>query len=364
MKMERENELKVSVIGLLSNLGIAVLKLLAGFVANSTALIADGINSLSDMFSALVAVFSFIYSSRPADEKHPYGHERMEFVASFVVTIIMAYLGIDLVRQSITSIISVPVLQITLWSFAIIILSLIVKAALSVYYTYEARKTDSMILGLQAKDARNDMFISLGVLISMLVQYFYDIQIDGYVSLLIALFILYSSALMVKKVSDELIGKRPSLELLEAIEAILNEEPRILGYHDLWVHNYGRQHIFGSVDVELDARLSLMEAHDLIDGIEETLLKEHKLQFSIHLDPINLDDTEAYKVEDTIKSYLEKFVPEAGYHDVYRTKENTYRFDLVYQGATQEMIDRIESELNVILGDKVVEIIHDDHQII
>lgn len=366
--MKKRSEIKTSIISLLTNLGLTVVKIMGSLISNSTTLLADGINSLSDSLNSLISIFSFYYASRPADEKHPYGHERMETIGGLIVVLIMGYLGIDLLRKSIVLLFNPSSIHFDVSILFILILSIVLKIILTIYLNYQSKKLNSEIIKANAMDAFFDIFMSCLVLIAMLLEHNFGWKLDAYFSLFLSLVIIWSAMKMIRSFVNDLLGHRPDQQLLDVIDQLLSQDKRILGYHDLLVHQYGKNRIYASVDVELDDRLSLNEAHDIIDSIESQLLEKENVRLSIHLDPVNFEDQQLLESEELIGNYLKQHYPNADFHDLRRINNHGLRFDLVLDGGDETLLSKIHLELIELLNSHDIhlelEVILDDHQIL
>lgn len=366
--MKKRPEIKTSIITLLSNLLLTVIKIVGALISNSNTLLADGINSLSDSLNSIISIFSFYYASRPADKKHPYGHERMETIGGLIVVLIMGYLGIDLFRRSIVLVFNPSSINFDVSILLILIISIILKLILTLYLKNQSNKLNSEMIKANAIDATFDIFMSILVLVAMLLEYYYGWKLDAYFSLFLSIVIIWSALKMIRTFVNDLLGHRPDQQLLDVIVELLNKETRILGFHDLLVHQYGKNRIYASVDVELDDRLSLNEAHDIIDSIESQLFEKENVRLSIHLDPVNFEDQQLLESEGLIGNYLKKHYPDADFHDLRRINNHGLRFDLVLNGGDETLLSKIHLELIELLSAHDIhlelEVILDDHQIL
>lgn len=366
--MKNKAEIKTSIAGLAVNLLLAISKILAGILSGSNTILADGINSLSDSLNSLITIFSYFYSGRPADDEHPYGHERMEAIGGFLVVIIMAYLGIDLLRRSIMLVFNPSEIEVSPLIIAIMVMAILLKIGLTIFYHFQNKKLKSGLLQANAMDAFFDIFMSLVVLIAVVLENRFGWKLDAYLSLVLSIIIIVSALKMMRSFVNDLLGNRPAEALLQKIHELLSEERRILGYHDLLVHQYGKHRIYASVDVELDERLSLTEAHNIIDSIETALLEQQNVNLSIHLDPVNLEDLKLLEVEALITNYLKDHYPAVHFHDLRRLNGHGFRFDMVLDGGDQELLSTIHLELEDLLKenhlDSYLEIVLDDHQLL
>lgn len=357
--------MRAGFIGIISNLSLTLLKIYVGLISKSQAILADGINSFSDTLSSIITSVGFYIAGKPADKDHPFGHERSEYIAGFSVAMITLYLGITIGLESIQSILKglQPIWNI--WTIYVLILSVVIKIWLSVYYAKASKKINSAMLLASSQDSKNDVLMSSSILIAMLTSRFLNINIDGILGFLIALYIIWNAIKMVKEFINELIGNRPSDELLVNIKDILENNDSIFGYHDLLVHTYGGDSIYGTVHVELDQNMSLIKAHDIVDRLEKEILKKTSVSIVAHADPLDLDNIELHTTFQLIKRYLKSNYPQASFHDL-RLIHNTLYFDIVLNGLKCE--DDITLGIaELLVANKImypVKITFDTHQFI
>lgn len=274
-----------SVLGILLNLLLVITKIIVGFGVNSLAILSDGINNLSDTIGSAVAAVGSFLSQRPSDKKHPFGHGRYEYIASLVVSIIIMYIAVELLRQGIALVRNPEPLSIT-WPAAIVmVFSIGVKLWMYRYNTKIDRKISSTLNDGIAKDARNDVVATTGVLFSLVLYALFSINIDGFASVLIGLFVLKNGYDLMRETIDSLIGQHPDEKLVADIEKLLLDGKYVRGYHDLVIHDYGRENLFASVHVEIPANMSVEAIHDSIDAIEMQVREKTHVNLVIHMDP-------------------------------------------------------------------------------
>lgn len=345
-KLEKRNVIgiKAGIVGIVCNLILFTSKLVIGTLSHSFAILADAINNLSDSLSSIITIIGFKIAAKPADKEHPYGHERFEYISGFVISIIMLYLGVDIIKSSVKDILDPQPMQISKAMIAVLLFSIIVKAGMSVYYRKKAKEADSEVLVANAQDSRNDVLITGTILIGVFIQYFFNFRVDTYLGIMIAIFIIYSSIMMVREFMNELLGNRPDKETLAIIKAILCQNTKIEGYHDLMVHNYGKFHVYGVVHVEVDAKLSLIEAHDIIDAIEREIKEATRIDIVIHLDPLDMDSPEILRIQRVIKQYLVEFCEGCKFHDL-RIINDVLIFDVVLSESLKHKPEQIKDEI-------------------
>ena len=276
--------------GLAANVLLFALKLLVGTVSGSVAVTADAVNNLSDASSNIVTLLGFKLAEKPADEDHPYGHGRFEYLSGLMVAVMILVIGVELMQDSLDKIVHPSAVMLS-WPLVIVLLASVgVKLWMAAFNRKIGRKIESQTLLTTADDSRNDVIATSAVLISMIIGHFTGLMLDGWMGAAVALFILASGFRLVKDMIDPVLGAAPSEEQVAAIRKKLESYPGILGTHDLMVHDYGPGRQFASVHLEMDAKDDPLVSHDLIDSIERDFLREENLHLVIHYDPVTTDD--------------------------------------------------------------------------
>ena len=288
---EREKFGKMSsIVGILANVVLFAAKFAVGTLFHSVAVVADAVNSIADAGSAVISLVSFKLSSKPPDEKHPFGYERMEYILSSVVAVSIILLGVELLRTSFAKILHPGEIEFGFIIVGVLLFSIATKLGLYTLNIKGAKLFDSSMLKATATDSLSDVLATSAVLISTIVSPLLGFQLDGYMGIVVSGLIIMSGINILKETLNSLLGQVPSAELVEAISTFVSKYDGVLGFHDLVVHNYGPQRHFGSVHVEVDAKKDILESHDLIDNIEQDIIRDSGIQLVIHMDPIITDD--------------------------------------------------------------------------
>ncbi|MCF1685812.1 cation diffusion facilitator family transporter [Tetragenococcus halophilus] len=346
-KNKEEQRTKVGqiagVIGLISNIILFLGKFSIGFIANSVSIMADAINSLSDMISSILTLVGFKVAAKPADKEHPYGHERFEYISGLAVSFIIMLVGVQFLQSSFDKILDPESIIFSVLIFIVLLASIIIKIWQGKMYGKLAKKIDSQTLQASGKDSLNDVFITITVLLSALVEYISGWHIDGFVGFVLALYIIYTGIKMIKDFIDELLGSRPSDYEIQVMEARLANYPSILGYHDLLVHNYGPQSKFASVHIEVDASWPLTDAHQMIDMIEKDFKENLDVELVCHLDPVAIHDDQYLKINQELNNILADLNQGLKMHDLRIKNNNVLQFDLVIpEGITENENQLVE----------------------
>lgn len=282
------------IVGIVINILLSALKLFVGLLANSVAAIADAFNNLSDAGSSLVSLISFRISAKPADRDHPFGHARIEYVASMIVSFLILGVGFSLFWDSLSSLLGFGETQKTVFNEITLILlslSIIFKLLLALFYRSVSKKIDSDVMKASMMDSLMDCISTTAVLVSgILIAAFQLAFLDALVGLCVSFLILFSGIKILNDTKNSILGEAPVEELVNQIKEIVYRYPEALGIHDMLVHNYGPSHYIASLHVEVDGKKNIYELHDTIDLIEKEIHDELNILCTIHMDPIVTDD--------------------------------------------------------------------------
>lgn len=318
-----------SSVGIACNLLLFLLKLAIGLLSGSVSVMADAFNNLSDIGSSVVTAIGFRLSVKPADKEHPFGHGRMEYMSALVVAIFIILVGFELLKTSIDKIIHPTELQIGWYTLAILVASIGLKLWMFFFHRKLGRTIGSSALIATAQDSGNDAISTSAVLVSILVFYFFKINIDPYIGLAVAIFIMYSGGKTIKDTLDPLLGMPPEQETIDQINEIIHSYDEFLGIHDLIVHNYGPGRSFASLHVEVSADTNIVACHEIIDACEKRMLSELGLEVVIHMDPIATNDATTLKAKESVTSCLQIIDPRLTLHD-FRMVDGERQINLIF----------------------------------
>lgn len=342
-----------SIIGIIANIFLCVSKISVGLIFKSISITADGVNNLSDAGSSVITLIGFKMAGKPADKDHPFGHERIEYISGMIVAFVILLLGLELVKSSFDKIINPEPINFSYIMIFVLIVSIIVKLWLSYINGKIADKISSTTMKATSMDSMNDVIATSVVLISIIIAKITSYQIDGYMGMLVALFIIYSGFNILKDLMNPLLGELPDPEFIKSIENKIMEYEGILNIHDLVVHNYGPSKYFATVHAEVDAKQDILLCHDLIDNIERDFARELDINLVIHLDPVVTDDQEINKLRDRINSIINSIDERLSMHDFRIVKGKTHTnliFDVVvpvdFKILSKELINQIEKSIN------------------
>ena len=306
----------VSCIGIVCNILLAAAKITVGLIFGLVSVAADGFNNFSDCGSSAVSLVSFKISEKPADKEHPYGHRRAEYVASMIIGFIVLFLAAELFRESVIKIIEDEKFSGTWVVFLVLGLSIAVKAGMFVFYRISAKRLQSDALRAAACDSLCDCVATAAVIIGAVVSLYTGVSVDGWMGVVVALFVSVQGIRLLVEMGSKLLGQAPDEQLVKNIKAYLLSGQNVLGVHDLLVLGYGRDKYFATAHVEMDAALPSLESHAVLDGLESGVLKEFGVNLTAHLDPVDLQDAEARRIEAGLKEKLAELEEGVEVHDL------------------------------------------------
>lgn len=304
------------VFGIVSNLVIGVAKLVVGTASHSVSIIADATNSLSDCATSILTIVGFKLASKKPDHEHPYGHARYEYVVGFVIALFMLTMGLLFAKESVCKILWPQELSISVVTYVMLALAILVKVAQMVVYKDFAKAIDSNTLQANAEDTRNDIISTFAILVAMVIMGVFKVNVDGWLGLCVSIFVIISSIKTLQEELEPIIGIVPTPQRVKEITDALMSYDVVRGIHDLAIHNYGVHNDFVTVHVEVDASMSMLEAHDKIDNIERDFRNKMGIALTIHMDPVIVGDPKMDALMAQIGEKLQKLDPTLHFHDI------------------------------------------------
>ncbi len=340
------------VTGVAFNILLFLTKMFAAFLSGSISILGDALNNLSDAASSIVTLVGFKLSGQAADEEHPFGHGRIEYIAGLIVSLLIIITGIELVHSSFNKIISPEQTSFSLVIAIILIFSIFIKLIMFQGNLQASQKINSAALKSTAIDSISDVFTTSLVLVCTLINHILGVNIDGFAGVAVGLLIIKAGIDAAKDTINPLLGETPSKEYLEEISNLVNSHEGVLGVHDIVVHNYGPSRIFMSLHVEVPADQDIITVHDLIDDIENELRQKYHCTAVIHMDPVVMNASIAY-LKRKVKHILGELDPALSFHDlrmIHSDKdEKKLTFDVVvpykYDMSDEEIISYLEKHI-------------------
>lgn len=302
-------------VGIVTNFLLFLMKIIVGTVFHSVSVTADAVNNLTDSGSSVVTLIGFKMASKPADEKHPFGHARIEYLSGVIVSFIVIFLGLQLGMSSIEKIITPEENALTPVALVVLVISILAKLWQCLFYRKVGRMIKSESVEATSKDSRNDVIATSVVLFGAVITMLTGVNLDGYMGAAVALFIVFSGVQLTISTADPLLGQAPEGELVQTITEKMLSYPGIIGMHDLAVHNYGVGRCFASAHCEVDAKNDILVSHDLIDNIERDFSRDLGIHMVIHLDPVIVGDARTDALHCKVQSLVTALYPTVTIHD-------------------------------------------------
>ena len=349
-----------TIVGIISNFILFVAKFLIGFFAGSIAIMGDSFNNLSDMGSSSVTLLGIHLASKPADEDHPYGHERIEYISSLFVSVLILIIGIELIGESITNFINgltnpIP-MNYSIVTIIVLVISILIKLWQGIFNKKVGKLINSLPLEATASDSINDSISTSTILIATIISWIvkdivifgYHISLDSLMGIGVAIFILISGVKLIFETIDPLIGIGPDSEFVKKIITDIEGFEGVLGIHDVICHMYGPTTCFMSVHVEVDSRSDINVSHDLIDNIERIIKEKHHIELVIHMDPIDIHSEDIKHYREIVGNVLKENYPKVSFHDFRIVKGETHTnviFDCVLPCDMKDKKDEIKKAI-------------------
>lgn len=336
-------------------------KLLAGLLTGAISVTADAFNNLSDAAGSVVTLAGFTLSGQRADAKHPFGHGRIEYLAGLAVSLLILLVGVELGKSSVDKILRPEATALTPLAAGVLIASILVKLWMGWFNGALGRRTDSAALNAASLDARTDALATSAVLAGLVVSRLTHVNLDGWLGLAVAVFILRAGWSAARDTIDPLLGAQPDPAVVADIESLILSHPPVLGIHDLVIHDYGPGRRMMSVHAEVPARSELVEVHNVIDHIERELGERFGLEAVIHLDPVEPEDPYTRRLLSLAAQAARELDPAATIHDLRRTPEGAVSFDVVapydvtltdeeVRAALTRRLEELEPGLRPVIG--------------
>ncbi len=345
----------VSVVGIGANLLLSVAKLVAGLLSGAISITADAVNNLSDAASQVISLISFKFSAKPADRDHPFGHARIEYVASMIVSFLILLVGFELLKESVIQVFRPKAVAFSLPVFIILALSVAVKLWLSFFNRRVRKRIDSSVIRATAADSLADAAATGAVLVSGIVSYFTDVRIDAYMGIAVAALIFIAGIRVLNETKNSILGSAPDPQVVEGILSLTREYPEILGVHDMVVHNYGPGNTIASFHAEVDGSENVFDTHDVIDTVERRIWTELGIRATVHMVPIVTDDERISALRGIVIDAVREIDERLRIHD-FRFVEGATHSNLIFDVEAPFELPDSDSELKRKISARISEL--------
>lgn len=354
-EMRRKCGSAVAIIGMVMNMLLAAIKLFAGIISGAISITADALNNLSDAGSQVVSLVSFRISSKPADRDHPFGHARIEYVASMIVSFLVLTVGFELFSESLGKIFEPVPVDYSILVLVILGISILGKLWLYFFGRSAAKKLKSECLRATAADSLSDAAATLAVLVAGIISKLTGFNADAYMGIAVAVLIFIAGIKILNDTKNSILGSAPEPEVVEGIAALTKEYPEILGIHDMVVHNYGPGNTIASFHAEVDGSADVFITHDAIDNLEKRLYYEMGVRATVHMDPIVTDDERVSELRARVLSAIREIDGRFGIHD-FRFVEGETHTNLIFDITVPFEVKDSDREIKERVSLKVSEI--------
>lgn len=302
-------------LGIFLNLLMTAGKIIAGHITGSISMVADALNNLSDAGSSVITLVGFKESEKAADEDHPFGHGRSEYISGLIVALLILLMGVELLKESITKVIHPAVVSTSLTAYLILAGSVLIKCYMAFYNSRIGRKIESPAMKAVATDSLSDTVTTSVVILTMIINQFAHVNLDAWGGILVSLIILWAGYGAARDTISPLLGQKPDPSLVSRIREIVVQQPDIIGIHDMMIHDYGPGRLIVSLHAEVPGNADIYRLHDEVDNAEKEL--EQKLQCTavIHMDPIAVDNAQIRATYDAVKAFMKEHYPDYSIHD-------------------------------------------------
>ena len=345
----------VSIVGIIANILLAAFKMLAGILSGAISITADAMNNLSDAGSQVVSFISFKISGKPADRDHPFGHARIEYVASMIVSFLVLLVGFELMTDSVGKIFNPEPTTYNALVIIILVASIAVKLWLFVFGRSAAKKINSEVVKAAATDSLSDAIATSAVLASIIICRATGFDTDGYMGVIVAVIVMIAGIKILNETKNSILGSAPEPELIDEIVRITREYPEALGIHDMVVHNYGPGNTIASFHVEVDGMENVFYTHDVIDTIEKRLFLELSVRATVHMDPIVTDDERVKELREKVLALVKAIDERLDLHD-FRFVEGVTHSNLIFDVNVPFEIKMSDDEVKRAISLKISEL--------
>ncbi len=341
-------------VGIVVNIIIASAKLLIGTISGSISITADAVNNFSDAGSSVITLIGFKMANKPADPSHPYGHGRIEYISGMIVAFIVLIFGVELMKSSVDRIMNPVELTYNVWGIVVLALSIVFKLWLGLFNRKLGKAINSSTMTAVFTDCVSDSGATAVTIVSMLLAHFANINIDGILGAIVAVIIIIAGINIIKDTLNPLLGQAPDKELVENIAQTVLSYDKVVGIHDLIIHNYGSTKTFGSVHVEVPANENVLEVHEIMDNIELEIKKKYGVEIVAHTDPIETDNELVLKFKDELAEIINAIDSKLSFHD-FRLVSGPTHTNLIFDVVLPYEMKMDENELKETIALKVKE---------
>lgn len=332
------------IVGIVLNIILSVFKVIFGAITKSISIVADGVNNIFDAISSIISLIGFKISGKPADDEHPFGHGRVEYISALTLAFFILLMGFELIKSSVDKFTNPEAVIFSTPAVVVLVFSILAKIWLAFFNKKIGKLMNSVTVNAVVTDSIGDIAATTCSLIALIASKYTDLPIDAVMGIIVALVVIYAGIGIIRDTMGPLLGEPPEKEIVDKIEETVLSYDGVVGIHDLVLHSYGHSKIIGSVHVEVPADKDILESHDLIDTIEREIRSKHGVEISIHMDPILVNDEKTNKYKEMIAEIIVNISPEITMHD-FRVVDGPTHTNLIFDLVLPRKSKMTEQEL-------------------
>lgn len=317
------------IVGIVCNILLSGAKGMIGVLSGSIAIVADALNNLTDAVSSIISLVGAKLANRPADEEHPFGHGRYEYIAAFIVAFLVIEVGFSCAKNAFGKILEPTELTVNLVSVAVLLISVLGKLWLCLFNRKLGNRINSSVMKATAADAMGDMLTTSATIVSICIYHFFDLNLDGIVGFIVALIVIWAGIGIARDTLKPLLGEKADPEMAKKIKGMVESYDGIFGSHDLIVHNYGPTNSMATIHAEVSNSADIELSHELIDRIEREVTKATGVFLVIHMDPIEVDDAQVLQYKEKVVNILKEIDESLSSHD-FRMVNGENQINLIF----------------------------------
>lgn len=341
-------------VGIAINIILSVSKMIFGAITKSISIIADGANNTFDAISSIINLVGFKISGKPADDEHPFGHGRIEYVSALTLSFFILIMGVELIKTSIDKFRNPETVIFSIPAAIVLIISILAKLWLAIFNRNVGKRINSVAVNAIVTDSLGDIAATTCSLIALISSKFTDLPIDAVMGIVVALVIIYAGIDIIKGTIGPLLGEPPEKEIVDRLEKLVMSYDGVVGIHDLVLHCYGHSKIYGSLHAEVPADIDILHSHDTIDLIERQVKEQLGIEISIHMDPI-INDERTHELKSEVNRIVKEICPEASIHD-FRIVDGPTHTNLIFDALLPRKSPLTEQEFNDLITSKIKEL--------
>ena len=353
------------VVGIILNVILSVFKMIFGVITKSISIVADGANNIFDAVSSIISLIGFKISGKPADDEHPFGHGRVEYISALTLAFFILIMGVELIKSSFDRFTNPETVIFSIPAVIVLVFSILAKIWLAVFNRKIGKLMNSVAVDAVVTDSIGDIAATTCSLIALIASKFTDFPVDGVMGIIVALIVIYAGIGIIKDTLGPLLGEPPEKETVDRLVELVLSFDGVVGIHDLVLHSYGHSRIYGSLHAEVPAEVDILSSHDTIDLIERKVKDTLGIEISIHMDPI-INDERTTDLKNKVADIVINICKDASIHD-FRIVEGPTHTNLIFDVvlprksglSEQELTDKINSAVKH-MGEKYFAVINVD----